>query len=245
MVVPPRSPRPAPAFPPFALADGRLRIPSHLPRTPSFPPVILDQLDLDDDLVESGAPLEFALAALQRIALQPTQLLQAEASTTELDEPAGTDTSPFPRVRCRRPLPTSTVPTHVLELTFADTPWPLLHRYVYDGSAAQLLNSLLGAPATPSAQPRPAALPNDGATGGGAQRPLATGEHQGQLDSLLIRLMRVREVWLNAARLEMSDRTLWETLARAWGILMAELGEVAALVPGSSVPPALVPDGAT
>ncbi|BGP36840.1 hypothetical protein JCM10449v2_000742 [Rhodotorula kratochvilovae] len=288
MVLSPASSNSPSAFPPFALTDGRLRIPTHLPPTPYFSPVTLDALDLDGDLVQSGTTLEFALAYLQRMAYQ---LLQAEASTVELDEPPKDSTSAPPLVRCRPPPRSSpSIPTHLLELTFTDThelyrtpvhglvwalqcpplahlsrqhvareeddalllplaafdmphrpAWPLLHRYLYDGSAAQLLNGLLGAPAPPPATGAAGSRTGSGG-GGGAPRSPAEEEQQ-LLDSLLIRLMRVREVWLNAVRLEMSDCKLWDTLSRAWAILVTELGEVAARIPGSSVPAELVVGG--
>ncbi|GAA5850545.1 hypothetical protein JCM9279_007534 [Rhodotorula babjevae] len=123
--------------------------------------------------------------------------------------------------------------------------WPILHRYLYDGSVAQLLSGLLGEPQHVDAG---AGAAGAGASGGarrvdgerGAARRKGGGdggddEHEA-LDSLLVRLMRVREVWLDAAALEMADRQLWATLRRAWTVLVSDLGEVAAHIPVSNVP---------
>lgn len=103
--------------------------------------------------------------------------------------------------------------------------WPLLHKYLYDGSAAQLLNSLL---ATPDALP-PRTLSLDAAAP--PPDPL-----QPQLDSLVTRLMRVREVWLDAQALELSDRKVWDTLERAYDVLVSELQDVCTAVPGATMP---------
>ncbi|GJN91728.1 hypothetical protein Rhopal_004751-T1 [Rhodotorula paludigena] len=169
-------------FPTIVLADGRLRIPTELPPDPLCRPVRLEDLELDDELAESGATLEYTLASLRRMVV-----------TLELPH---------------RPA------------------WPLLHRYLYDGSPAQLLNNLLTTP-TPLPPPTSSATPGGQALSAAQQR---------DLDSLLIRLMRVREVWLDAAALELSDVALWATLRRAWDVLVADLGELAADIPGSKIP---------
>ncbi|BGP43491.1 hypothetical protein JCM10449v2_007526 [Rhodotorula kratochvilovae] len=282
-----------PVFPPFHLPNGRLRIPTHLPPNPDFLPVQLDDLDVDDELVNSGATLEFTVATLQNSA---HTLIQASHATGGKDnEPFTSPASAFPLVRCTRPPPPLPFPTHLLELHFADTgeryrtpvhgllwalqsprlphlcrrfvapaslsgddhstdgvgtlsntaaaararedelllplvtlampcraAWPLLHRFLYDGSAAQLLNGLLSVP-----EPLP-------------QRALdlrsAPDPAQPALDSLLVRLMRVREVWIDAHALELSNRHLWDTLDRAYTILVAELVDTAAGLPGCTVP---------
>ncbi|GAA5845210.1 hypothetical protein JCM9279_004803 [Rhodotorula babjevae] len=103
--------------------------------------------------------------------------------------------------------------------------WPLLHRFLHDGSAASLLNNLLAPPDTLPPRPFDPRAP----------RPDPA---QPVLDSLLVRLMRVREVWLDAYALELSDRRLWETLERAYTTLVAELRDAAADLPGCAVPPA-------
>jgi len=103
--------------------------------------------------------------------------------------------------------------------------WPLLHRFLHDGSAASLLNALLAPPDTLPTRPFDPRAP----------RPDSA---QPVLDSLLVRLMRVREVWLDAHAVELSDRHLWETLERAYTTLIAELRDAAADLPGCAVPPA-------
>lgn len=120
---------------------------------------------------------------------------------------------------------TALLPVVTLELPHRPA-WPLLHRYLYDGSPAQLLNNLLTTP-TPLPPPTSSATPGGQALSAAQQR---------DLDSLLIRLMRVREVWLDAAALELSDVALWATLRRAWDVLVADLGELAADIPGSKIP---------
>ncbi|GAA5897464.1 hypothetical protein JCM8208_003279 [Rhodotorula glutinis] len=297
-----RAPPPAPGggFPPFVCADtGRLRIPTTLPPDPQFHPVRLDGLELDDDVKRAGASAEAVLASLQRSA---HQLLEAENATTELDSAPPSSSAPSPPfVRCRpprlvpSPSPSPLLPTHMLELRFADTgeryrtpvhgcvwalqcpplqglarsgtpladadtlllplhavevphraAWPILHRYLYDGSVAQLLSGLLGEPqagagAGAGAQAGEGRL-EDGVGGGEVaanerrRSGAGDGDEQEALDSLLVRLMRVREVWLDAAALEMADRQLWATLRRAWTVLVSDLGEVAAHIPGSIVP---------
>ncbi|GAA5917513.1 hypothetical protein JCM8208_006107 [Rhodotorula glutinis] len=102
--------------------------------------------------------------------------------------------------------------------------WPLLHRFLYDGSAASLLNALLAPPDTLPTRPFDPRAP----------RP---DRAQPVLDSLLVRLMRVREVWLDAHALELSDRHLWDTLERAYTTLVAELRDAAAGLPECAVPP--------
>lgn len=103
----------------------------------------------------------------------------------------------------------------LLPLVRVDLPcrpsWPLLHRYIYDGSPAALLAGLLSPPAARTQ------LPSAGKT----QSSLNVA-----LDGLVMRLARVREVWLDAASLEMSDAALWDTLERAWAVLVAELQEL-------------------
>ncbi|GAA6050878.1 hypothetical protein JCM3770_005752 [Rhodotorula araucariae] len=280
---------PGPPFPPFHLPNGRLRIPTHLPPNPDFLPVQLDDLDIDDDLANSGATLEFTLASLHNSA---HTLVQASHATGGKDnEPFISPASPFPLVRCTRPPAPLPHPTHLLEIHFVDTgeryrtpvhgllwalqsprlphlcrrfvappscasvdgavaagntpgakdelllplvtfslpcraAWPLLHRFLYDGSAAQLLDGLLSAP-----DPLPQrAL--DLRNGAGA----APDSAQPALDSVLVRLMRVREVWIDAHALEISNRHLWATLERAYAALVAELVDSAADLPGCSVP---------
>lgn len=51
-------------FPPFHLPNGRVRVPVSLPPNPDFMPVQMDELDVDEELAQSGATLEFTLAAL-------------------------------------------------------------------------------------------------------------------------------------------------------------------------------------
>jgi len=144
--------------------------------------------------------------------------------------------------RSRGP-PLADADTLLLPLSALDVPhrpaWPILHRYLYDGSVAQLLSGLLGEPqpADGAARADGRLVEGAGAGEGRAQRRESSGgdEHEA-LDSLLVRLMRVREVWLDAAALEMADRQLWATLRRAWTVLVSDLGEVAAHIPGSTVP---------
>lgn len=109
--------------------------------------------------------------------------------------------------------------------------WPLLHRFLYDGSAAQLLNGLLAPPDS--------VLPHRNFDPRSPSTPTTTTRDAAQplLDSLVVRLMRVREVWLDAHALELSNRHLWDTLERAYTTLVAELGEAAADLPGCAVPP--------
>ncbi|GAA5994800.1 uncharacterized protein JCM10292_004360 [Rhodotorula paludigena] len=264
-------------FPTIVLADGRLRIPTELPPDPLCRPVRLEDLELDDELAESGATIEYTLASLRRMA---ALLVQSGSATQERDEPYVTHPAcPYPLLRCTLPNLPAPQPTHTLDIHFLDThevyrthvhglvwalqsprlpqlskrwssssagvageqtallpvvtlelphrpAWPLLHRYLYDGSPAQLLNNLLTTP-TPLPPPTSSATPGGQALSAAQQR---------DLDSLLIRLMRVREVWLDAAALELSDVALWATLRRAWDVLVADLGELAADIPGSKIP---------
>ncbi|BGO92996.1 hypothetical protein NBRC10512_004217 [Rhodotorula toruloides] len=253
-------------FPPMRQSAGRqLQIPYELPRPPAFPRVSLDDLELDEDLADSKAPLEFVLSVMRNMA---ADLLQASESCEILDEPPivdeATQTSFF---RCKPPPAHLPTPTHILELDFSDTgeryttpvhgllwacqspklshlsrrqdppssvastdnslflprvslsipcrrAWPFLHRYLYDGSSAHLLDSLLAQP------------PSRASTA----QANAHEQH-------LARLERIREVWLNAVSLELSDRQLWETLQRAWDVVIAGLGEVARARPAAIAVP--------
>ncbi|GAA5934198.1 hypothetical protein JCM3775_006933 [Rhodotorula graminis] len=144
--------------------------------------------------------------------------------------------------------PLADADTLLLPLSAVDVPhraaWPILHRYLYDGSVAQLLSGLLGEPQHGGGGGARGRLVEEGESVGGeglavGRRTAGGDEEQEALDSLLVRLMRVREVWLDAAALEMADRKLWATLRRAWTVLVSDLGEVAAHIPGSMVPPHL------
>ncbi|BGP28984.1 hypothetical protein JCM10296v2_000720 [Rhodotorula toruloides] len=54
-------------FPPLRQSPGRLQVPYELPRPPAFPRVSLDDLELDEDLADSKAPLEFALSVMRNM----------------------------------------------------------------------------------------------------------------------------------------------------------------------------------
>ncbi|BGO96765.1 Clp1-like protein [Rhodotorula toruloides ATCC 204091] len=248
-------------FPPLRQSPGRLQVPYELPRPPAFPRVSLDDLELDEDLADSKAPLEFVLSVMRNMA---ADLLQASESCEILDEPPivdeSTQTSFF---RCKPPPAHLPTPTHILDLDFSDTgeryttpvhgllwacqspkmsrlsrrqdppssasstdgslflprvslsishrsAWPFLHRYLYDGSSAHLLDSLLAQPPSRASTSR-------------------ANEHEQHL----ARLERIREVWLDAVSLELSDRQLWETMRRAWGVVVAGLREVARARPAA------------
>ncbi|TNY23125.1 Clp1-like protein [Rhodotorula diobovata] len=146
--------------------------------------------------------------------------------------------SPLLPQLCRRfVLPSSTTSSSALLLPLVQfalpcrAAWPLLHRFLYDGSAAQLLNGLLAPPDS--------VLPHRNFDPRSPTTPTTTTRDAAQplLDSLVVRLMRVREVWLDAHALELSNRHLWDTLERAYTTLVAELGEAAADLPGCAVPP--------
>ncbi|TNY21374.1 Clp1-like protein [Rhodotorula diobovata] len=170
------------------------------PRASAFVPTHVLELHFTDTGERYRTPVHGALWGLQSPPLAAAGLLRSRAPLADAD-------------------------CILLPLVPFDMPhrpaWPILHRYLYDGSVAQLLSGLLGEPGCPARRE---------GTGSPSE------EEQQALDSLLVRLMRVREVWLNAARLEMSDRQLWGTLRRAWMVLVAQLGEVASHIPGSMVP---------
>lgn len=199
------------------------------PRASAFVPTHVLELHFTDTGERYRTPVHGALWGLQSPPLAAAGLLRSRAPLADAD-------------------------CILLPLVPFDMPhrpaWPILHRYLYDGSVAQLLSGLLGEPGCPArsspagddggggARGRGGDYGGGGGGGGGSRE--GTGspseEEQQALDSLLVRLMRVREVWLNAARLEMSDRQLWGTLRRAWMVLVAQLGEVASHIPGSMVP---------
>lgn len=87
--------------------------------------------------------------------------------------------------------------------------WPILHRYICAGSTARLLDSLL-------------AQPHSLATS------MRLTEDQRRANMHFMRLLRIREVWLDAVALELSDRQLWETLRRAWDVVVNGLRDGAA-----------------
>ncbi|GJN91761.1 hypothetical protein Rhopal_004784-T1 [Rhodotorula paludigena] len=235
--------------------------PNQEQRASLFPPlhqldgIRLEYLELDAELAKSGATLQFQLAALRGLGheaslltddpfVDPTSsrsFIRCKLPSPPLPPPTHvldihfTDGSERYRVavhgllwalQCpplshlsQRPEVPASVPECENSLLLAverlDIPcrpsWPLLHRYIYDGSPAALLEGLLKAP---TASP-------------------LTSAKQTALDSLSMRLARVREVWIDAASLEMSDPSLWKTLERAWAVLIADLQEEVAREPSS------------
>ncbi|GAA5988842.1 hypothetical protein JCM11641_005038 [Rhodosporidiobolus odoratus] len=224
---------------PTVSQDPIPRFPASLPEPPPFPLVDVDELDLDDELAESGSIL---LRSVLNTSVNPEQLPRPSS------EPFITCTSP------KLPLPR---PTFAFYLTFADTrttvtvpahgltwalmspllyemsrsrafteetpqpilhlpvvdlsmpsrsAWPILHDYVYTLSTADLLSTLLAAPPS-SATPHPP-------------------DSQTQLDSLVARLRRVQQLWSNTVALQISDEGLWETMRRAYEVLVQETRDV-------------------
>lgn len=48
---------------------------------------------------------------------------------------------------------------------------------------------------------------------------------QYQMGALIAKLERIRRLWHDAVALGAENEELWEALARAWGVLLAELTE--------------------
>ncbi|GAA5946126.1 hypothetical protein JCM3775_004154 [Rhodotorula graminis] len=191
-----------------------------------FPlPTHLLELQFEDTDERYRTPVHGLLWALQSPLLpQLCRRFVLEPSSAHNDGDAALNSHPQPPVAGAAP------EGHELLLplvTFAipcRAAWPLLHRFLHDGSAASLLNALLAPPDTLPTRPFDPRAP----------RPDSA---QPVLDSLLVRLMRVREVWLDAHALELSDRHLWDTLERAYTTLVAELRDAAAGLPDCAVPP--------
>ncbi|BGP10216.1 hypothetical protein JCM10049v2_006099 [Rhodotorula toruloides] len=88
------------------------------------------------------------------------------------------------------------------------TVWSILYEYVHTGSTAAVLADLLAHQVPPS--------------------PLSSEPpevQQYQMGALIAKLERIRRLWHDAVALGAENEELWEALARAWGVLLAELTE--------------------
>lgn len=99
-------------------------------------------------------------------------------------------------------IPLVSLPVVELSIPFR-TAWPVLYTYIHTGSAASLLADLITYPVPPS----------PGET------------RQTELGAVVARLERVRRLWHDVCALEVVDDELWETMARAWSVLVAKLRE--------------------
>ncbi|BGP26470.1 hypothetical protein Rt10032_c11g4575 [Rhodotorula toruloides] len=86
------------------------------------------------------------------------------------------------------------------------TIWSILYEFVHTGSTAAVLANLLTHQVPPS--------------------PLSAEPRQRyQLGALIAKLERIRRLWHDVVALGAEDEELWEALARAWAVLLAELTE--------------------
>ncbi|BGP12873.1 hypothetical protein JCM10213v2_000790 [Rhodosporidiobolus nylandii] len=230
------------------------RFPLALPEPPPFRPLDLSGLSLDDHLSE--VPVEFvqkALAelgpAMLRSALETTILDKQPPNLCErpvlachpppppLPHPTFALSIQFLDTQEHHHLPIhgmvyafasplfsslSRAPTiqdnssdslflPVVHLTLpSQAAWPLLHDYLYTLSTARLLSDLL---TSPSPSPPPSS-------------PLRSSPMHEQLESIVLRLRQVQQLWLIAAALEVGDAGLWATMRRAWSVLTSEAMEV-------------------
>ncbi|BGP02167.1 putative uncharacterized protein CLP1 [Rhodotorula toruloides ATCC 204091] len=88
------------------------------------------------------------------------------------------------------------------------TIWSILYEYVHTGSTAAVLADLLAHQVPPS--PLSAEPPE---------------VQQYQMGALIAKLERIRRLWHNVVALGAENEELWEALARAWAVLLAELTE--------------------
>ncbi|BGP21801.1 hypothetical protein Rt10032_c01g0499 [Rhodotorula toruloides] len=94
------------------------------------------------------------------------------------------------------------LPIVTLSIPFR-TVWPVLYTYIHANSTAALLSNLITYPITPP----------------------AFDSQSTELGTVIARLERVRRLWHDVNALEVEDEELWETMARAWSVLVAKLGE--------------------
>ncbi|GAA5870057.1 hypothetical protein JCM3774_004347 [Rhodotorula dairenensis] len=94
--------------------------------------------------------------------------------------------------------------------------WQAVHDYVHDQSTEHLLEYLLHAPRE-DYHYRPLAPDAIRAV------PLRSPAHEGDIEDDLYKLERIRQLWINAAALQLGDDRLWETMALAWMTLFARV----------------------
>ncbi|GAA6001629.1 hypothetical protein JCM10207_002238 [Rhodosporidiobolus poonsookiae] len=132
------------------------------------------------------------------------------------------------------------LPVHPLHLPSQPT-FHLIEHYIYTRSHAQLLNDLLGNPSSPSSppsassssatSPSPASVPPspppplEGERGAPQHATNGLGE---PFRYPLERVQRIQQLWQNAVALELADAAFWDTLRRAWSVLVADLREAQA-----------------
>ncbi|KAK4332472.1 hypothetical protein RTBOTA2_000651 [Rhodotorula toruloides] len=99
-------------------------------------------------------------------------------------------------------MPLISLPIVPISIPFR-TVWPVLYTYIHTGSTASLLGNLITYPIPPSPfESRPT-----------------------ELGAVIARLERVRRLWHDVNALEVEDEELWDTMAKAWSVLVAKLRE--------------------
>lgn len=88
------------------------------------------------------------------------------------------------------------------------TIWPILYDYVHAVSTAAVLADLL----THQVPPSPL-----------SHEPLEVQQYQ--MGAIIAKLERIRRLWHDVVALGAEDEELWDALARAWSVLLAELTE--------------------